>query len=364
MHEEARTLEFSPVQDQHHGANGTFHRSAPSALLNLHVRKNSGIRLQSLVLVVGVVLMSIKFLAWRLTHSTTILSDAFESIVNVVAGSFALYSLYLSSKPRDKEHPYGHGKIEYISAGLEGGLVVLAGGMIIWRAIQALQGEQQLHDLELGIALTAAAGVLNLAMGHALKKRGQRSHSITMEASGTHLLSDAWSTVAMLVGLVIIRYTGLFWLDQVFAIGFALFIILTGWRVVRRAIAGIMDEADMGLASEVIATLEKHRVPKWIDVHNFRTIGYGPVLHIDCHVTLPWYMSLEESHGEIATIESLVNAGFQREVELFIHMDPCIPSSCSICQVPECGVRKAPFERRIIWSLASVLGNAKHRADQ
>jgi len=320
----------------------------------------SNIRLQTLVLLAGVLLMAVKFLAWRLTHSNTILSDALESIVNVVAGAFALYSLVLAAKPRDREHPYGHGKVEFISAGIEGGLVVLAGGAIIWRAVQALLSHQQLHDLETGILLTGGAGAVNLIMGLVLKKRGQKARSLTMEASGTHLLSDAWSTVAMVAGLILIRITGLLWLDQLFAIVFALYIIITGLRIFRRSVAGIMDEADMDLAATVIAMLEANRRPQWVDVHNFRMIKYGSVLHIDCHVTLPWYYSLEQAHHEITAIEELVNGRHDQDVELFIHMDPCIPRSCSICQLSDCPQRKAPFKERISWTLDNVLGNAKH----
>jgi cation diffusion facilitator family transporter len=312
------------------------------------------------VLCAGVVLMAVKFLAWRLTHSNTILSDALESIVNVVAGAFALYSLILAAKPRDREHPYGHGKVEFISAGIEGGLVVLAGGAIIWRAVQALLSDQQLHDLDTGILLTGGAGALNLLMGLTLRSRGKKARSITMEASGAHLLSDAWSTVAMVIGLLLIRITGLLWLDQLFAIAFAVYIIITGLRIFRRSVAGIMDEADLELAATVIAMLEENRRQQWVDVHNFRMIKYGSVLHIDCHVTLPWYYSLEQAHQEITAVEELVNARQDQDVELFIHMDPCVPRSCSICQLAECPVRKAPFKDRITWTLDSVLGNAKH----
>ncbi|MCC7502895.1 MAG: cation transporter, partial [Flavobacteriales bacterium] len=221
------------------------------------------IRLQAWVLAAGFVLMAIKFLAWKLTHSNTILSDALESIVNVTAGSFALYSLWLAAKPRDREHPYGHGKVEFISAGIEGGLVVLAGALIIWRAVQALLAHQQLHDIDTGILLAGGAGAINLLMGLVLKKRGHAAHSITMEASGAHLLSDAWSTVAMVVGLLLIRFTEVMWLDQLFAIVFAVYIIYTGLKVFRRSVAGIMDETDMVLGREVIALLEEHRVPAW-----------------------------------------------------------------------------------------------------
>jgi len=321
---------------------------------------HANIRLQALVLVAGVVLMAIKFLAWRITHSNTILSDALESIVNVVAGSFALYSLWLAAKPRDREHPYGHGKVEFISAGIEGGLVVLAGGLIIWRAVVALLQGQELHDLDTGILLTAGAGALNLFMGLLLRRRGKLAHSMTMEASGTHLLSDAWSTVAMVIGLVLIRITGLLWLDQVFAILFAVYIIVTGLRIFRRSVAGIMDEADLELAATVIAKLEEHRKAQWVDVHNFRMIKYGAVLHIDCHVTLPWYYTLEQAHQEIADLEQLVMQRNEQEVELFVHMDPCVPPSCSICALSSCPERKSDFSYRIPWTLDSTLRNAKH----
>lgn len=320
----------------------------------------NNVRLQAVVLAIGVLLMALKFIAWRATHSNTILSDALESIVNVVAGAFALYSLYLAAKPRDREHPYGHGKVEFISAGIEGGLVVIAGGVIIWRAVQALLSHQQLHDLDIGILLTGTAGAINLIMGLLLQRRGRKARSITMEASGTHLLSDAWSTVAMVLGLVLIRFTGIMWLDQLFAILFALYIILTGLRIFRRSVAGIMDEADLEVAATVIKLLNEHRRPQWVDVHNFRMIKYGTVLHIDCHVTLPWYFSLEQAHAEISAMEQLVNEQHDQDVELFIHMDPCIPTSCAICQVSDCRERKAPFQRRVPWDLDTVLDNAKH----
>lgn len=318
------------------------------------------IRLQALVLVVGVVLMGGKFLAWRLTGSNTILSDALESIVNVVAGAFALYSLMLAAKPRDEGHPYGHGKVEFLSAGFEGGLVMLAGGLIVWSAVKALFNPAPLRALDTGILITTATGAVNLLMGLALRARGRKLHSLTMEASGEHLLSDAWSTVAMIVGLIVIRVTGIPWLDAVFAMAFAIYIIITGMRILRRSVAGIMDEADLGLAAQVIAILEKNRRPQWVDMHNFRMIKYGAVLHIDCHVTLPWYYTLDRAHDEIAAMEHLVNAQCEQEVELFIHMDPCIPTSCAVCSLENCPERKAPADRRITWELDTVLDNAKH----
>lgn len=318
------------------------------------------IRLQALVLALGAVLMGIKFAAWRITGSNAVLSDALESIVNVVAGGFALYALILAARPRDREHPYGHGKVEFISAGLEGGLITVAGVVIIARAIQALIAGYAVHELGRGILLTSIAGGINMAMGLALKYRGRRAHSLTLTASGTHLMSDAWSTLAMLLGLVIIRFTGQQWVDGVFALGFGLLIGYQGIGLVRRAVSGIMDETDMSVAADVVRLLQEHRRPQWVDMHNFRMISFGSTLHIDCHVTLPWYLTLEQAHAEIAAIERLVNEKADRRVEFFIHMDPCVPPSCAICSMAACAHRKAPHARTITWEMENVLSNEKH----
>lgn len=325
--------------------------------------KQQGIRLQAWVLVVGVVLMALKFLGWRITHSNAVLSDALEGIANVVAGGFALYSLVLAAKPRDRDHPYGHGKVEFISAALEGLLVMIAGVLIIFRSVEALIGGVQVHNLGLGTLLVGAAGGANLVMGLLLRARGRREHSLTMEASGLHLLSDTWTSAALVLGLLVIQFTGIQWLDSLFAMCFAALIMWQGLRVVRRSIGGIMDETDMAVAADLVLILEDHRKTDWIDLHNFRVIKFGSTLHIDCHVTLPWYYTVDAAHGEITGLAQLVNHRSGREVEFFIHMDPCVPRSCPICSIMDCPVRAAPFARRIPWTLATVLANERHGAE-
>lgn len=326
--------------------------------------KIGNVRLQAWVLLAGIVLMAVKFVAWRITHSNAVLSDALESIVNVTAGAFALYSLVLAAKPRDREHPYGHGKVEFISAALEGSMVAIAGGLIIYRAIDAWVSGLEIHDLGTGTMLIAGTGAANLILGLVLRGRGRAKHSFTMEAGGVHLLSDAWSSAALVAGLVVIQLTGLHWLDSLFAIGFALFIIWQGVQVVRRSVSGIMDETDMGVADDLVRIIDTDRQPEWIDIHNFRVITFGSTLHIDCHVTLPWYFTLEAAHAEITKLDALVNRNSGREVEFFIHMDPCIPTSCPICEILDCPVRQAPFIKRIPWTLATVLADKKHGVEE
>lgn len=307
--------------------------------------------------------MLVKFAAWRITGSVSVLSDALESIVNVAAGGFALYSLFLAAKPRDREHPYGHGKVEFISAFLEGSLVAVAGLLIIYRAVVALFLGLEVEELGWGTALIVFAGGMNGVLGMLLRTRGKRTHSLTMEASGTHLLFDAWTSAAAVAGLVAIQLTGIHALDSYFAIGIALFILWQGAQLVRRSVGGIMDETDMTVAADLVRIIHAHRQPAWIDLHNFRVIKFGSTLHIDCHVTLPWYYTLERAHAEITDLDELVNKASGREVECFIHMDPCVPTSCPVCSIQDCPVRQAPFIKQVEWTLATVLKDRKHGLD-
>lgn len=304
--------------------------------------------------------MGIKFIAWWVTGSNAILSDALESIINVVAGAFGLYSLVVAAHPKDRNHPYGHGKVEFLSAGFEGALISLAGVLIIGKASYNLVYPQQLQELELGLYLTALAGGANYAIGWVLEKRGHKHHSLILVASGKHLQSDAWSSLGILVGLLLVFLTGIKPLDNLVAILFGGFIMYSGYGLVRQSVAGIMDEADYNLIESLVNLLEKQRIPNWIDIHNLRVIKYGAHLHVDCHLTVPWYFNTRESHAEVKALEKLA-AGFRDQpMELFIHADPCEPNSCAICTKSDCPVRQQPFQKRITWTLENVQKNANH----
>jgi len=320
----------------------------------------SNIRLQSFALAVSIALMAIKFAAWLLTNSNAIFTDALESIINVVAGSFALYSLILAAKPRDMDHPYGHGKVEFLSSGLEGFLILIAGITILVKSVYSFFVPHEIKKLEAGMLLIAITGGINYLMGYALVRRGRKHHSETMMADGRHLKSDAYSTAGLLTGLAVVYITGQHRLDSVVAIIFGIIITVTGFRVLRKSISGIMDEADFELLKHLISILNKSRKTQWIDIHNMRVIKYGSVLHIDCHMTLPWYFSLKESHDEVKAVEELVSRESERKVEFFIHTDPCIPASCSICSITGCKVRQHPFKITAEWNIETVLRNRKH----
>lgn len=325
--------------------------------------KQGNVRVQLLAVIVGTLLLIGKFIAYYLTNSNTVLTDALESIINVVAGSLGLYSLIIAALPKDENHPYGHGKIEFISAGVEGTLITLAGLIIIFKSIYSFFYPGTIQQIDLGIYITGAAGLINYLLGVMVEKKGQKSNSLAMVASGKHLKSDAYSTVGLVVGLGILYFTGYVWLDSVIALVFGGIIGWTGYHIIKESVSGIMDEVDYKLVDHVVQILNEHRHQNWIDVHNLRIIKYGGDLHFDCHLTLPWYFNTIEAHTEVDRLEDLLKDKIEAPVELFIHVDPCIPQSCTICQVSACPKRQAPFETKIKWELKNIMLNQKHQPD-
>lgn len=300
-------------------------------------------------------------MAYLLTRSNAILTDALESIVNIVAGAIGLYSLHLSAKPRDADHPYGHGKIEFISASIEGTLVLFAGLIIIGKSIYSLCYPHPIHDLDTGILIIFLTAVVNFIMGLICIRQGKKSGSLALSGSGVHLQSDAYSTVGIIAALILIFLTGYKIFDNIIAIAMGFFICITGYQVLRKAIAGIMDEADYELLRKIISQLNNQRHNEWVDLHNMRVIKYGNVVHIDCHLTLPWYINVRNAHDQVSSVDESVKKDLDNPVELFIHTDACVPPmQCSICINSHCAVREAPLEKIVVWNLETTLRNKKH----
>lgn len=318
------------------------------------------IKVQRAALGIGILLMVVKFVAWYFTHSNAILTDALESIINVVAGSFALYAVTLSAKPKDKDHPYGHGKVEFIVSGMEGGMIALAGLIMAGKAIIGFFEVSAVKDLSFGLALTAIAGIVNFTTAWWLISTGKKYHSLPLVADGEHIRSDAYTSFAVIAGLGLIWFTGWEFIDNVVALLMGLWIIVVGYKLMRKSLAGIMDEADMELVENIAAFLSSNRKPEWIDIHNLRIIQYGSKLHIDCHVTFPFYRSLEKVHSEMDELAQLMNAQYGKQIEIFIHPDPCTPPSCRSCTIASCVERKFPFEKVIEWTPENIANNKKH----
>jgi cation diffusion facilitator family transporter len=319
------------------------------------------LKLQKWITLLSVVLFVLKITAYYFTHSMAILTDALESIVNVIAGFIGLYSLYVAAKPRDIDHPYGHGKAEFVSAAVEGGLIVAAGIMILYETIQNLIHQNPLESLDTGLILIGITAVINYLAGAYCIKLGKKNNSIALMASGKHLQVDTYSTAAIIVGLGLMLLTKLFWLDKAIAGIMGLFIIYNGYKIIRSSLAGIMDEADTELLDKFIALLNEKKQENWIDLHNLRVIKYGSLLHVDCHFTVPWYLNVHEAHLEIDALASLIQQEFGDRIELFVHTDGCLPFSCSICSKTDCTVRQHPFQHRVAWTMDNLVSNKKHQ---
>lgn len=322
--------------------------------------EQQNLNVQKWVAVVSVLLLAVKFIAYYTTHSVAILTDALESIVNVAAGFIGLYSLYVAAKPRDDDHPYGHGKAEFLSAAVEGTLIGSAGAIILYKAIQNVINPVELHKIDYGIWLVAATAVINFVVGYFCLQTGKKNNSLALVASGKHLQTDTWSTIGIIAGLLLLYFTGYKWIDSAVAIVFGIYIMFTGYTIVRRSIAGIMDEADTKLLTKMVQVLDSNRRENWIDLHNLRVIKYGSVLHMDCHLTVPWYLNVHEAHREIDALAELVRKNFGESLELFVHSDGCLPFSCLICNKTNCTERKNNFEQRITWTLENISQNKKH----
>nr|WP_298005741.1 cation diffusion facilitator family transporter [uncultured Flavobacterium sp.] len=320
-------------------------------------------KFQRIIAVVGVLLFLIKVYAWYKTDSVAILTDALESTINVIAGLIGLYSLYLSSLPRDQNHPYGHGKVEFISASIEGALISIAGVVIIYEAINKLQYPNTVEQLDLGLILVAFTAVINYVLGFYAIKKGKKNNSLALIASGKHLQTDTYSTIGIIIGLIILYFTKIAWIDSVTALIFAGFIMYTGYKIVRESISGIMDETDELLLNEVVGFLNEERRPNWIDLHNLRIIKYGSTLHFDCHMTVPWYFNIEEGHKEVDALEDAVKNHFGDRIELFVHLDACKEYSCKICTKTDCPVRQHPLEEKVEWTIENVSLNKKHNSN-
>ena len=317
--------------------------------------------MQQKVTIVAVLLFIVKIVAWKLTASVAILTDAMESTVNVIAGFISLYSLFVAAKPRDSDHPYGHGKAEFVSAAVEGSLISVAGLIIIYEAIDNLIHPHVIRQLDLGIILITVTAVVNYLTGRYCIRIGERNNSLALVASGKHLISDTWSTLGIVIGLMLLFAFNWTWLDSAVAILFALLIIFTGYSIIRKSLAGIMDEADTELLEKLVAYLQAKRRDNWIDLHNVRFIKYGSILHMDCHLTVPWYLNVHEAHKEVEALSQEVRSAFGESVETFVHSDGCLEFSCSICMKKNCPERQSEFVRQIEWTTDNISSDNKHR---
>jgi cation diffusion facilitator family transporter len=306
---------------------------------------------------IGGGMLIMKMSAYFLTHSSAIFSDALESVVHIAATGMALYSVLLSARPADKSHPYGHGKIEFFSAGFEGAMIVLAAIAIIYQAASQIIVGPELKKLDIGIGFTVAASVINLVLGTYLIRTGRRTNSLTLVADGKHVLTDSYTSFGVVVGLGLVLSTGWDLLDPLIAIAVALNILVSGYKLLRISVGGLMDEAHPETLEKILSVILRDRTPEWIDLHHLREWRSGDIYHVDFHLTVPFYWKVDEAHAFQKRVLDKIAAELGPGSQVLIHVDPCIPKlCCSMCQVSPCSERLHEFVSRREWTVATLTG--------
>jgi len=277
-------------------------------------------------LVVGSVTLLMKWAAYLLTGSHAIQSDALESIVNILATGFALLSILLSARPPDPKYPYGYGKITYVSAGFEGGLITVAALVIFYEAIQGLIRRESMRNPGWGLVLIAGAGVICLLLGLWLLGQGKRHDSLVLKADGQHILTDSYTSFGVVIGLGLVSLTGWQWLDSLVAVLVALSILVTGYRLMRDALTGLMSRADRELLDRIVLALREVRRPDWIDVHQLRAWQSGDRTFVDFHLVVPRDWTVVQIHLASDLCLARLKELLGDSTEILIHFDPDQPA--------------------------------------
>jgi cation diffusion facilitator family transporter len=281
-------------------------------------------RLRSLIalsIAAAVVTIALKSIAYLLTGSVGLLSDALESVINLVAAVTAYVTLWYSARPVDATHTYGHEKIEYFSSGLEGALILVAGAAIIVAAIPRLYAPEPLEELGLGALIALSASAINLIVARLLVSRGRRHASIVLEADGRHLMSDVWTSIGVVAGIGLVWLTGWTILDPVIAIAVALNIAWTGWSLIRRSFNGLMDHALPIAEQDAFRAAVRAELPAGTQFHALRTRQAGARRFADFHLLVPGQMSVSDAHDVAERIEARLRDLFPA-LETTIHIEP------------------------------------------
>jgi cation diffusion facilitator family transporter len=280
------------------------------------------IRLLWLSIAAAVATISLKTLAYALTGSVGLLSDAAESVVNLVAAVVAMAALRWASKPADEEHAYGHQKAEYFSAGVEGTLILVAAVTIGVTAFGRLVDPQPIDSVGLGLAVSTGASLINLWVGVVLLRAGREERSIVVEADGKHLITDVWTSVGVIAAVAAVALTGWDILDPLIAIAVAINIVVAGLSLVRRSVGGLMDRAlDGDDRAQIDAVLEDWRAREGIDFHALRTRQAGSRAFVSVHVLVPGAWTVQHGHDLVERVEEDLHARLPHAT-LFTHLEP------------------------------------------
>lgn len=275
-----------------------------------------------LSLAVGVLMLVGKTYAYLITNSAAILSDAAESVVHVLAVGFAAFSLWLSFKPADSDHPYGHDKVSFFSAGIEGALIIVAALFIIFETTAKWVQGLRIENLDDGTLIVAGASAVNAVLGFYLVWKGKKHDSLILIANGKHVLTDSWTSFGVVGGLLLVIWTGWLPFDPILAIAVALNILWSGGKLIRISVGGLMDEVDPAVDRDVRAILDDETGKRSLAYHELRHRRSGNSVWIDYHLLFPSGTSLEEAHEQTTQIEAVIHRNLKTPCTVTTHMEP------------------------------------------
>lgn len=275
-------------------------------------------------LLASVLMLAGKLTAYAITNSTAMFADAAESVVHGVATGFAAFSLWYASRPADVSHPYGHGRIVYFSTGFEGALVLAASFAVMRSGVLGLLHEPQLERLGIGLGIAGTLAAINLVLGAALVRIGRKHNAIVLVANGRHVLSDFWTTAAAILGLVLVKLSGIVWFDPLVALLIGAWIMLTGVSLIRQAIAGLMDAVDPELAARFEAGLEDAvRTGRIMDFHELRCRRINDEIFVEAHLLVPGETPLHEAHHRATEVETVLRELVPgQRIHVVTHVEP------------------------------------------
>lgn len=308
-----------------------------------------------IALITGFLMLAGKMSAYLITNSAAIYSDALESVVHIFASGIAFISIIISSRPEDESHPYGHGNIEFFSAGFEGLLIIVAAIAIMYAAIHDIIFGVAVKKLDIGLYIVMAAGAINLLLGWYLIRTGKKNHSITLIADGKHVLTDSWTSLGVVVGIGLVMLTDFKLLDPIFAILVATNIIFTGSKLIRDSFNGLMDASDPEMLKKICDKISEIKKDYWIDVHQLRVRRSGNKLFLDFHLVLPFYFTIKETHTEEIEILKSIN-DLHNPSEIKIHLDHCDFSMCKFCSFAACTERKSEQNISLTFDEKKIIG--------
>ncbi len=270
----------------------------------------------------AILTISLKTAAYFYTGSVGLLSDALESVINLIAAIIALLMIKIAVQPPDDDHAFGHDKAEYFASGIEGTLIFLAAGGIIYTAIPRLLAPQPIENIGIGLVVSVAASIVNLVVGILLIKIGKQNHSIVLEADGRHLMTDVWTSVGVILGVLAVSFTGWLVLDAIIALIVALNIVWTGFQLIKRSALGLMDTAVASETSEkIVEILDGYVEKQGIDYHALRTRQSGARKFISVHILVPDEWTVQKGHDLTEEIELEICRAIP-ESTVFTHLEP------------------------------------------